>query len=125
MEKKILIVDDEAHIRALLAEALEEIEDAGVTILTASDGEAGFNMAQKERPNLILLDVMMPKLNGFEVATKIRGCPEIRNTYIIMLTAKGQETDKSRGMEVGVNEYVTKPFDPDYIVTRANEILEI
>ena len=94
-------------------------------ILTASDGEAGFNLAQQEKPMLILLDVMMPKMNGFEVASSIRNCPSIKDMYIIMLTAKGQELDKTEGLRVGVNEYVTKPFDPDYIVKRANEILEI
>src|SRR3990172_8318478 len=98
MGKKVLIVDDEPHIRALLEEALEEIEEAGVEILTASDGEAGFNLAQKEKPMLILLDVMMPKMNGFEVASSIRNCPDIKDIYIIMLTAKGQELDKTEGM---------------------------
>ncbi len=125
MNKKILIVDDEPHIRALLEEALEEIEDLGVEILIAEDGEAGLALVKEEKPRLVLLDVMMPKMNGFEVAANIRNDSEINDTYIIMLTAKGQEVDRSKGIEVGANEYVTKPFDPDYIVKRAGEILEV
>lgn len=125
MSKKILIIDDEPHIRALLQEALEEVEEHGVEIFLAEDGEKGLSLINNEKPTLVLLDVMMPKMNGFEVAENVRRNNDLNNVVIIMLTAKGQELDRTKGLTLGVNEYVTKPFDPDYIVRRANEILGI
>ncbi|MBN1873162.1 MAG: response regulator [Anaerolineae bacterium] len=122
-EKKILVVDDEAFIRVLLAQTLEELEDVGVEILLAGDGQEGLDTALAERPNLIFLDVMMPKLSGYDV------CRQIKETapgiYVILLTAKGQSIDKEKGSKVGADEYVTKPFDPDYILERAAEILGV
>ena len=121
--KKILIVDDEPFIRALLVETLEDFEDRGVDLLVASDGAEGWKLAQDEHPDLILLDVMLPKLSGYEVCQQIRQDQTLSDTYVIMLTAKGQEVDRERGQEVGANEYVTKPFDPDDIIDRAQQIL--
>ena len=120
---KILIVDDEPFIRALLEETLEDLEDEGVELLSASNGLEAWQMIQDEHPDLILLDVMMPKMSGYEVCQRIKQDPELADIYVIMLTAKGQEVDRERGMQVGVDEYVTKPVDPDYIVERAQEVL--
>jgi len=121
--KRILIVDDEAFIRVLLSQTLEELEDVGVEILLAADGQEGLNLALSERPDLIFLDVMMPKLSGYEVCRKIKETNI--NSYIILLTAKGQSIDKEQGTNVGADEYVTKPFDPDYILEKAAEILQL
>jgi DNA-binding response OmpR family regulator len=125
MDKKILIVDDEPHIRALMEETLEDFEDEGVEILSASDGEEALEIAREEKPDLIYLDVMMPRRNGYEVCELIRQDEELKATYVVMLSAKGQEVDKEKGMECGVNEYMTKPFDPDLIIEKASEILGV
>jgi two-component system, OmpR family, alkaline phosphatase synthesis response regulator PhoP len=125
MSKKVLIVDDEVHIRALLEQTLEDLADAGVELLIAQDGEEGLQYVQEEKPDLVFLDVMMPKLNGYQVCEYIKQDPELKDTYVIMLTAKGQAVDKARGQEVQANEYMTKPFDPDMILQRASEILQV
>lgn len=121
--KQILIVDDEAFIRVLLKQTLEDLEDIGVDILLAADGEEGVEIALRRHPDLIFLDVMMPKLNGYEVCRRIKEADS--QAYIMLLTAKGQAIDKEKGLAVGANEYVTKPFDPDYILERAAEVLGI
>jgi two-component system alkaline phosphatase synthesis response regulator PhoP len=125
MSKKVLIVDDEVHIRALLEQTLEDLADAGVELLVAQDGEEGLQYVQEEKPDLVFLDVMMPKLNGYQVCAHIKQDPELKDTYVIMLNAKGQAVDKARGQEVQANEYMTKPFDPDMILQRASEILQV
>ncbi|MEJ5309607.1 MAG: response regulator [Anaerolineae bacterium] len=119
--KQILIVDDEAFIRVLLKQTLEDLEDLGVDLLVAADGEEGVEIALRRHPDLIFLDVMMPKLNGYEVCRRIKEVDS--RAYIMLLTAKGQAIDKEKGLAVGANEYVTKPFDPDYILERAAEVL--
>jgi two-component system, OmpR family, alkaline phosphatase synthesis response regulator PhoP len=123
--KKILIVDDEPFIRTLLEETLEEFEDRGVELFVAGDGKQGWALVQEQRPDMVFLDVMMPKMSGYEVCQRIKRNAALSGTYVIMLTAKGQEVDRDRGTEVGANEYVTKPFDPDYVIERAQKVLEI
>jgi two-component system alkaline phosphatase synthesis response regulator PhoP len=123
MGKKILIVDDEVHIRALLEQALEDLEDVGVELLSARDGEEGLQYARDEKPDLMFLDVMMPKKNGYEVCETIKQDPDLKDIYIILLTAKGQAADKVRGEAVKANEYITKPFNPDEILQKARDIL--
>ena len=125
MNPTILIVDDEAHIRILMEQTLEDLEDQGVELLTASDGAEALELIQTERPTLVFLDVMMPKMDGFEVCQVVKGDTTLQDTYIIMLTAKGQEFDQQRGKEVGANLYMTKPFDPDEVLEKATEILAI
>lgn len=120
---KILIVDDEPHIRMLLEQTLEELEDEGVQLLLAENGEVAFQLIKSEKPELVFLDVMMPKMNGFDVCRAVKGDPEITDTYIVLLTAKGQEFDKLKGNEAGANVYMTKPFNPDEIVEKAREVL--
>ena len=121
--KKILIVDDEAHIRLLLEQTLEDLEDEGVELLTAENGEVALETIQAEKPALVFLDVMMPKMNGFDVCNTVKNQLGLTDVYIIMLTAKGQEFDKQKGSEVGADLYMTKPFDPDEIVEKSIEIL--
>jgi DNA-binding response OmpR family regulator len=125
MNKKILIVDDEVHIRALLEQSLEDLEDAGVEIFLARDGEEGLRFAREEKPDLMFLDIMMPKKNGYEVCEEIKRDSELKDIYIIMLTAKGQAADKVRGEDVKANEYITKPFNPDEILQKASDILRV
>ena len=125
MEQKILIVDDEAHIRMLIEQTLEELEDEGVEFLTAENGEIALDIIQKENPKLVFLDVMMPKMNGMEVCRRVKKELELNNVFIVLLTAKGQELDRQRGQEVGADVYMTKPFDPEIILSKAKEVLGI
>lgn len=120
---KILIVDDEPHLRILLEQTLEELEDDGVELLVACNGSEALEIIEEEKPKLVFLDVMMPKMNGFEVCQHVKKQLGMKNVYIVMLTAKGQEFDKQRGVEVGADIYMTKPFDPDEIVEKAREVL--
>jgi DNA-binding response OmpR family regulator len=122
-KKTVLIVDDEPYIRSLLEETLEEIGDKGVDIFIAENGEKGLALALAHKPDLIFLDVMMPKMNGYEMCEAVKIKNKMESTHIIMLTAKGQEIDRKKGIDVGANEYITKPFDPDEIVAKANKIL--
>ncbi len=128
MAKKVQIIEDEFHIKALLIQTLETafediIDDEELEILEATDGVEGLQIAKKERPDLIFLDIMIPKIDGFEVCQKLKEDPSFKNTYIIMLTAKGQVVDKEKGLSVGANEYVTKPFNPDFIISIIEEKL--
>jgi two-component system, OmpR family, alkaline phosphatase synthesis response regulator PhoP len=120
---KILIVDDEPHLRMLIQQTLEELEDDGVEILTASNGEEALDTIRDEKPNLVFLDVMMPKKNGFDVCNTVKNELGLADIHIILLTAKGQEFDRQRGQEVGADLYMTKPFDPDALVARARSVL--
>jgi DNA-binding response OmpR family regulator len=123
MEAKILIVDDEAHIRLLLEQTLEDLEDEGVELLVASNGEEALSIIQSERPRLVFLDVMMPRMNGFDVCQAVKHELGWHDVYVVMLTAKGQEYDRQRGYEVGADTYVTKPFDPDDLLDMARQVL--
>ncbi|HEY9816320.1 MAG: response regulator [Leptolyngbya sp. DLM2.Bin15] len=123
MTQKILIVDDEPHIRALMEQTLEDLEDEGVELLTAGDGQQALDLIRRECPQLVFLDVMMPKMNGYEVCAAVKQDSNLRNTYIIMLTAKGQEIDKQKGENMGADIYMTKPFDPDEILQKSQQIL--
>lgn len=123
MGQKILIVDDEAHIRMLIEQTLEELEDEDVEFLTAENGEIALQLIQEEKPQLVFLDVMMPKMNGMDVCKKVKKELGLSNVYIALLTAKGQELDRQRGQEVGADVYMTKPFDPEMILQKAREVL--
>lgn len=123
MEQKILIVDDEPHIRMLIEQTLEDLEDDGVEFLTAENGEIALETIQSEKPQLVFLDVMMPKMNGMEVCRKVKKEIGLEEVYIVLLTAKGQEVDRQKGQEVGADVYMTKPFDPEAILAKAREVL--
>ncbi len=127
--KSILLADDQLAIRILLSQTLEDFEDLGVEIIFAGDGRAAFELIKKHRPNLVFLDIMMPFMNGYEVFEKMKiELPELfgeNKTHVVMLTAKGQEADRKKGFESGVDMYVTKPFDPDLIVSIASKVLMI
>ncbi|MCA1944801.1 MAG: response regulator [Desulfovibrio sp.] len=126
MGKKLLIIEDELHIRTLLEQALEDLADEfAVEILTAADGEEGMALIKSERPQVVFLDIMMPKMNGYEVCTAVKNDPELKDTVVVLLTAKGQEADKKKGLEIGAYDYMTKPFDPDEVVDLAKELLQI
>lgn len=120
-KKKILIVDDEQDIVETLKFVLET---NGYNILTAYDGEDGLNKAKELNPDLILLDVMMPKINGYKISRLLKYDNKYKNIPIIMLTARSQEQDKLIGKETGVNEYIAKPFEIDEILTLVKKYLD-
>ena len=115
--EKILIVDDDKNICELLRLYLQK---EGYHTLLAHDGEAAFATFEAEKPSLVLLDVMMPKMDGWETCRKIRG---VDNTPVIMLTAKGETFDKVLGLELGADDYVVKPFDTKEVVARIKAVL--
>jgi DNA-binding response OmpR family regulator len=123
--KKILIVDDEPHIRLLLEQTLEDFEDEGVEISIADNGQQALELIKAERPDLVFLDVMMPLMNGFEVCQVVKGELQMSDVHICILTAKGQEYDKQKGAQVGADTYLTKPFDPALVAKKASDVLGI
>lgn len=123
MDQKILIVDDEAHLRMLIQQTLEELEDEGVELITATNGEEALEVIRAQTPKLVFLDVMMPKLSGFDVCERVKKTLGLTDVYIVLLTAKGQEFDRQKGQEVGADVYMTKPFDPDALLDKAKEVL--
>ncbi len=125
MSQKILIVDDEDHLRMLIEQTLEELEDEGVELLTATNGEDALQLIMDEKPDLVFLDVMMPKMNGIEVCRKVKQELKFNDVFIIILTAKGQELDKQKGKDVEADIYMTKPFDPDDLLQKARQVLEL
>jgi DNA-binding response OmpR family regulator len=126
MTKKILIVDDEPNILILMEQALEDLEeDYDLELLTANNGQEALKIIQEEQPNLVFLDVMMPHLSGLEVCEKVRKELGLTEIQIILLTAKGQEVDRTIGLEMGANLYITKPFRPKEILNICKEILEL
>lgn len=120
MSKKILIVDDEQNIVVSL-EFLMKRE--GFEVAVAGDGESALRKIAEMRPDLVLLDVMMPKKSGFEVCQEIRGNPEWQAIKVIMLTAKGRETEMAKGMALGADAYMTKPFATKDLVTQVKQLL--
>ena len=123
--KKILIVDDEAYIRLLIEQTLEELEEKGVQLLEADNGSDALRLIEEERPQLVFLDVMIPLINGFDVCRIIKREKKMDDVFIVILTAKGQEFDRQIGEEAGASEYMTKPFDPDELLDLAERVLFI
>ena len=116
----ILVVDDVPENVRLL-EAL--LAPRGYDVVSATDGTAALELAESAQPDLVLLDVMMPELDGFEVCQRIRSNPAWSGTRIIMLTAKGREVERDKGLTLGADEYVTKPFSTRELVARVKQML--
>ena len=123
--KSILIVDDELPIRLLLEQTLEDFEDHGVEISLVENGAEALERIRADRPELVLLDVMMPVMNGFDVLEAVRADEGLVDVHVVLLTAKGQEADRARGMQLGADLYLTKPFDPSAVVAHASKVLGI
>ncbi len=120
MTKKVLIVDDEPNI-AISVEFLMRRE--GFEVLVAHDGEEGLARTRSDRPDLVVLDVMMPKLDGFEVCKAIRAEPDLQGVRILMLTAKGRAAEIEKGLSLGADAYIPKPFATRELVAKAKELL--
>jgi two-component system alkaline phosphatase synthesis response regulator PhoP len=125
MPSKILIVDDEPNIRTLLLQALEDLQSNGVKMLETGEGREAWRLIQTEQPELIILDIMMPDLSGYEICQRVKSDPELSKAYVIILTAKGQAADRKRSFEVGADEFILKPFDTAYLIKRVADILGV
>ncbi len=119
-QKRILVVDDEVDLVQTIQFSLE-LE--GYKVLVAHNGEDGLNQARREKPDLILLDIMLPKLDGFKVCRLLKFDEQYKHIPILMLTAKTQEKDKSLGAETGAEEYITKPFDMQDLIEKVKKYL--
>ena len=118
--KKILIAEDERDIRDLIAFTLRF---AGYEVLTANNGEEAVAMTQKELPDLVLTDVRMPKMTGYEACKQIKADPLTQHIPVVFLSAKGQEAEVQSGLAAGADEYLLKPFAPDQLTRKVAEIL--
>src|ERR687885_457158 len=118
--RTILVVDDEPGIVAI---ARDYLDRAGFRVITAGDGTAALRLARTERPSLLVLDLMLPGMDGLDVARALRQDPATHTLPIIMLTARVEETDRLIGLELGADDYITKPFSPRELVARVRAVL--
>ena len=118
--EKILVVDDEEHIAELIS---YNLTSNGYKVITANNGNDAVKLAVEEKPNLILLDLMIPGKDGYDVCKEVRSNSDVRNTPIIMLTAKSEELDKILGLELGADDYITKPFSVRELLARVKAVL--
>jgi DNA-binding response OmpR family regulator len=116
----ILVIDDEPYILRSLSYLLQR---EGYRVETATNGEEGLARVRDLRPPLMFLDIMMPNMNGYEVCEQVKQDPSLAGTYVIMLSAKGQQIDRERGLLGGADEYMTKPFSPREVAQRVRAIL--
>jgi DNA-binding response OmpR family regulator len=120
MPRTVLLVEDEPNIVESLSFLMKQ---AGLVVRVARDGNAAMRTIESEIPDLVLLDIMMPRRDGYEVCRAIRANPDWNGVRIIMLSAKGREIDRRKGLELGADDYITKPFSTRVIVERVHEIL--
>jgi DNA-binding response OmpR family regulator len=121
-KKTILVVDDEPFIQRSLKINLEM---EGFHVITASDGLEALKVVSEKKPDLILLDIMMPNMDGYEFARKLREDPNMQKVYIIALTARGQQKDKSRSIQLGIDEHIPKPFQTGKLIERIKSVLGV
>ncbi|MGH9632167.1 MAG: response regulator transcription factor [Bryobacteraceae bacterium] len=121
MSKKVLVCDDELYI---LESVSYVVREEGYDVLTAEDGEEGLRLIREQSPDLVLLDIMMPKKDGLQVCKEIKSILNARGPYVILLTAMGQESDMEDGYQSGADEYMTKPFSPRILRKRLHELLD-
>lgn len=120
MNKRILVIEDDVNALRLLEYTLEQ---GGYQVLTATDGLEGLKKAQDEHPDLIILDIMLPGLDGYEICHRLRQKPENVTLPILMLSAKARQDDRNIGLRMGADDYLTKPADPSVIVTKVEALL--
>lgn len=121
MQNKILVTDDSPTIVAMIKEFLGS---AGYNVITASDGQEALDKCKKDRPDLIILDLMLPKIDGYKVCAMLKFDKNYSKIPIIILTARAGESDKDLGLEVHADAYITKPFEPDALLTKVKELIK-
>jgi len=119
--KRILVVDDEIYIVHILEFTLTM---EGYEVATAADGEEALRKIEQDRPDLVVLDIMMPKLDGYEVCRRLRQDDDLKSLPVILLSAKGRPIDRETGLEVGADDYIVKPFSPRRLLEKIRELLE-
>ena len=120
MAKKVLVCDDEPYIVESVSYVVRK---AGYEVVVAEDGLEALNAVKREKPDLVFLDIMMPKVSGYEVCRQLKEDPTTKSAYVVMLTARGQEEDERRALEMGADEFMTKPFSPRKMRAKLDEIL--
>ncbi len=125
MDKNLLVVEDDQKVRLLLKRALRCFEENDVGLFIAANGAEALSIAKREKPDLVFLDIMMPDVSGLDVCKQIKADPELKNTKVVFITAKGSESDIEEGKKAGCDDYITKPFSPDDIIEKADDILVI
>ncbi|RJP28062.1 MAG: response regulator [Candidatus Omnitrophota bacterium] len=120
-QKKILIVDDEPELVEVLRLRLEA---NGYTVMEASNGQEGFDMARGLKPDLIILDLMLPKIDGYKICRMLKFDEKYKHIPIILFTARAQDQDLKTGMEVGADAYITKPFEPQVLLSKIKELIK-
>ncbi|MCU0606490.1 MAG: response regulator [Candidatus Edwardsbacteria bacterium] len=120
MPKKIMVVDDEPYIARVIKFKLEQ---EGYIVISANDGVTGLAKIREEKPDMVLLDVMMPGMTGYEVCQKIKNDAELAGIPVVILTAKGQERDREQGFSMGASDYITKPFSPNRLLELVRSIV--
>jgi len=124
-EKKIVVVDDDVYVRQLLQQLLEDFKASGVKLFYAQNGIAAWELIQTEKPDLILLDLMLPGISGYELCRRIRSDRALAAIHIIVLTARGQSADETKGLKLGADEYVTKPFNNQHLIQLIGTALQV
>ena len=117
---KVVIAEDEPDIRDLIRFTLQF---AGYEVFAAGNGEEGYELAKREKPDLVMMDVRMPKMTGYEACRKIKADPELQHIPVIFLSAKGQDAEIQSGLDAGAEEYLLKPFAPDQLTERVRAVL--
>jgi two-component system alkaline phosphatase synthesis response regulator PhoP len=118
---KVLVVDDEEYIQHILNFSFGA---EGYEVITAADGEEALKKARHEKPDIIVLDIMMPKMDGYEACKKLKNDPQTRGIPVILLTAKGRDVDRKLGAEAGADDYVVKPFSPGRLIERVDGMIK-
>jgi DNA-binding response OmpR family regulator len=118
---KVLVVDDEEYIQHILNFSFGA---EGFEVITAGDGEEAVTLARSERPDIVVLDIMMPKMDGYEACKQIKADPQTQSIPVILLTAKGREVDRKLGAEAGADDYVVKPFSPGRLIERVEGFIK-
>jgi two-component system alkaline phosphatase synthesis response regulator PhoP len=118
---KVLVVDDEEYIQHILNFSFGA---EGYDVVTAGDGEEGIKKAKSEKPDIIVLDIMMPKMDGYEACKRLKTDPHTKNIPVILLTAKGREVDRKLGSQAGADDYVVKPFSPGRLIERVEGMMK-
>ena len=118
---KVLVVDDEEYIQHILNFSFGA---EGYDVVTAADGEEGIKKAKSEKPDIIVLDIMMPKMDGYEACKRLKTDPSTKSIPVILLTAKGREVDRKLGSQAGADDYVVKPFSPGRLIERVEGMMK-
>ena len=125
MGKKILIAEDNPDSRQILEELMRLFQPYDVRVYTARDGMEAYIIAKRENPTIMLLDIMMPRMDGFAVCSKLKNCPTTSSIYIMMVTAKTEAEDRMRATLMGADDYITKPYEALFILERVEQVLNI